>query len=236
MTPRHSLLDLSNKERVFTVGDIHGEYDLLEEELTKVGFNEHRDVLISVGDLADRGPYSLRALDYIQKAWFLRVLGNHELLPRYVLNQQVSRYDAETRWGGGWFTPLSDSDILTIAVKFEQAPFAMTVITPGKRRVGFVHADCMCNWKDHIEFLDKMWVQDLSTMSRETIKRILDTQLSGEVLNDHTVRVKHIDHVFHGHSVLPEVLTFTNRTWIDTGACFGEKLTLLDVDAFLNTL
>ncbi len=40
---------------IFVVGDLHGCYTLLMNELDKVSFDPARDLLISVGDLVDRG-------------------------------------------------------------------------------------------------------------------------------------------------------------------------------------
>ena len=40
--------DYSN---IYVVGDLHGSYSLLKEELKAVGFNYNTDLLIAVGDL-----------------------------------------------------------------------------------------------------------------------------------------------------------------------------------------
>lgn len=41
--------------RVFAVGDLHGSYNLLMAKLDEGGFDFEKDLLISVGDLVDRG-------------------------------------------------------------------------------------------------------------------------------------------------------------------------------------
>lgn len=48
--------------RLFVVGDIHGCYDLLMQQLERVQFNFEKDLLIAVGDLVDSGPDSLKCL------------------------------------------------------------------------------------------------------------------------------------------------------------------------------
>lgn len=50
---------------IFVVGDLHGCYTLLMNELDKVSFDPARDLLISVGDLVDRGAENVECLDLI---------------------------------------------------------------------------------------------------------------------------------------------------------------------------
>ena len=53
--------------RVVIVGDVHGELELLERALSRVDFRAGRgDVLVSVGDLIDRGPQSKEVLDFVR--------------------------------------------------------------------------------------------------------------------------------------------------------------------------
>lgn len=44
------------------VGDLHGCNTLLMEKLDEVGFDTSRDLLISVGDLTDRGEENVECL------------------------------------------------------------------------------------------------------------------------------------------------------------------------------
>ena len=148
----HIVLDLSHKSKLFVVGDIHGEYSLLEEELNKVGFNPTQDALVLVGDLADRGPESIAALDWIKRPYVYRALGNHDIMPGLYLNNQETKRTIDS-YGGGWFTNLPNSEIKQIAEAFEDAPVCMTVITPNKFKVGIAHADCLSDWNEQIEAL-----------------------------------------------------------------------------------
>jgi serine/threonine protein phosphatase 1 len=66
--------------RDFVIGDLHGCFDLLESLMKAVDFNIHQDRLFSVGDLIDRGPFSLRCLQLITEPWFYAVMGNHETM------------------------------------------------------------------------------------------------------------------------------------------------------------
>lgn len=64
----------------FLVGDIHGCLLELIKALQKVDFDYKEDVLISVGDLVDRGPYSAEVLHLCMFTikHFYMVQGNHD--------------------------------------------------------------------------------------------------------------------------------------------------------------
>ena len=81
-------LTIGDNDRVFVVGDIHGEITMLNEKLAEIGFDKERDTLISVGDLIDRGEDSLACLALIQESWFKSVRGNHEdLMINSIINK-----------------------------------------------------------------------------------------------------------------------------------------------------
>lgn len=65
----------------YAVGDVQGCLDPLEALLNKVDFNPSIDLLISAGDLINRGPQSLATLRFCMKLGnaFKMVLGNHDL-------------------------------------------------------------------------------------------------------------------------------------------------------------
>lgn len=67
------------KERVIVVGDVHGCFEELQELLKKCNFQSKTDRLIFVGDLINKGPYSLKVLDFVIEGGFECILGNHEL-------------------------------------------------------------------------------------------------------------------------------------------------------------
>ncbi len=75
-----NVLKLSgNFKRVVVVGDIHGCFMELQHLLTSVQFS-HDDILISVGDLVNRGPYPIQTLRFFRdtpNAYLVK--GNHEV-------------------------------------------------------------------------------------------------------------------------------------------------------------
>ena len=238
MRPAHEILDLSGRRRVFAAGDVHGEFGELEAELAAHDFDPEVDALVLVGDLTDRGPDSMAAFDWMARPWVHRVLGNHCVAPRLVLDQQVARHDF-SQWGGDWWLALRGSEPHRLAALLEDAPVALTVLTPGGRRVGVVHADCGRDWDAHVAGLmsdrrgERQWRTDLSLWSRETINRLMKAKENGEAVDPETVSVAGIDHVFHGHTPLGRPFTFANRSFLDTGACFGGDMTVVDVDEWI---
>ncbi|WP_172436270.1 metallophosphoesterase, partial [Pasteurella multocida] len=80
MTEIYKKIDGSKYKKIFIVGDLHGMYDLLVSELEEAGFDFVDDLLISVGDLIDRGPENIKCLELIDFDWFEAVRGNHEQL------------------------------------------------------------------------------------------------------------------------------------------------------------
>ena len=65
----------------YVVGDVQGCLEPLKALLETVNFNQHNDLLISAGDLINRGPESLATLRFCMGLGnsFNMVLGNHDL-------------------------------------------------------------------------------------------------------------------------------------------------------------
>lgn len=90
--------------RRLIIGDIHGEYDRLEEVLKKADFNRFKDTLYSVGDLCDRGEQNVKVLSYLMSLKdFKMVRGNHDIwLYNYLYTGTPNRIWVE--YNGGYTT------------------------------------------------------------------------------------------------------------------------------------
>ncbi len=67
-----------NSRQVFIVGDVHGCYLEFLELLKKVNYHKSSHRLILVGDIINRGPHSLKMLEWVKKKNVEIVRGNHE--------------------------------------------------------------------------------------------------------------------------------------------------------------
>lgn len=83
------------------VGDVHGEWDALQQLLSHLGYNlqgQHPDgrTLVFVGDLCDRGPNTPAILD-----WALPLIANHTIYA-VLGNHEINLIRADSKDGAGW--------------------------------------------------------------------------------------------------------------------------------------
>lgn len=228
-------LDLSGLNgRLFVVGDIHGHFTLLEEKLIGVGFDKSTDILISVGDLVDRGPESHLAGFYATRSWFYFVRGNHEVMclsPHGGTPWHVSN-------GGGWFHEMEPDKRNRMIAILNDAPYILEAVTPSGRLVGFVHAsypqeyDGSYDWVRAQEYSQNPQAQDeILLWDRYMVGRARTAAATGDKGADARANfiIKNVDHVYFGHTPLREPLTVGNCTWLDTGAFATGNLTVLEI-------
>ncbi|WP_175899370.1 metallophosphoesterase [Burkholderia vietnamiensis] len=236
--------------RDFVVGDIHGCFSLLDAELTARQFDPTRDRLFSVGDLIDRGAESLCLLDAVGRHGIHAVRGNHEqALLDWVQDRDPDTLDTPTvmqaiagsayadgltqaliSHGGQWFMDLyrSDDDDAArmrqdIVRYFTLLPWAIEIETP-HGRIGIVHADApneqWSNLTRELEMRNERGcdARDQVLWDRRRWKnRELSTHIGG------------VTAVIVGHSPTYEIAQRGNVINIDTGAAYGNKLTVLDL-------
>lgn len=65
-------IEAKNWRHVWVVGDIHGCFSMLMKRLRECRFDPQQDLLVSVGDLIDRGPDSLGCLALLRESWMMR--------------------------------------------------------------------------------------------------------------------------------------------------------------------
>ncbi|MFY3790700.1 metallophosphoesterase family protein [Ureibacillus sp. MALMAid1270] len=122
-------------DKVFAIGDIHGNYQLLENILEK--WNPKEELLVFLGDYIDRGPDSLEVLrkvmDLTQNHGAVALSGNHEQLLLYWLmyTEKSSEFYFQEKVGGiatihSFFPDMkeniifSDVNVLELATKFKE--------------------------------------------------------------------------------------------------------------------
>ena len=218
MGPTHSFFEANTVGRDYVVGDIHGMLADLQSALVDVKFNPRTDRLFSVGDLIDRGPESLGALELLDEPWFRAVRGNHEEL---MLNAAAGQ--DRSMWlgnGGGWSTSLSDGDLKKWAERIEnEMPVATTIAMADGRTVGISHAEYPYDDLADVQ-AGKLRPDALKNLvwGRQVLKRGKARQ------------VKNIDLTIHGHTPIRGVKRLGNAVFIDTGAVYDGFLTLMTLD------
>lgn len=206
--------------KVLVCGDLHGCYTNLMNRLDDIGFDPEQDLLVSVGDLIDRGTENVECLDLINQPWFRAVRGNHEQMMLDALLNGGS-YGHWVGNGGGWdiFLKLSDYEwamrLESLLTKVEELPLIIEVTKCGKTFV-ICHADY-----PHDEYVfGKPVDTELVIWNRE---RVSDAQ-------DGIMREITGAHLFiFGHTPARNPMNFSNQLYIDTRAVFTGNLTLYEL-------
>lgn len=99
---RYQKINAHHYRHIWAVGDIHGDYQLLQSRLHQLSFCPETDLLISVGDNIDRGPESLNVLRLLNQPWFISVKGNHEAMALEAF--ETGDGNMWLASGGDWFS------------------------------------------------------------------------------------------------------------------------------------
>ena len=101
--------NLFGYSRVLAVGDVHGMYEKLITLMDKIRFDPEEDLLIFLGDYIDRGPDSVRCLQYVydfQHAHpdsVICLLGNHEvMMSSYLMQKRVNYNTVIADYADSW--------------------------------------------------------------------------------------------------------------------------------------
>lgn len=203
--------------RAFVVSDLGGNYVALIQMLQDVNFNWDRDVLISVGDLIDRGPNSLKLLKlFLSEPRFYAALGNHEwmLVDAAYENDSGVRSQKLRNWisrGGAWGAKMPVKKLIKIAdaivdnfycaitVRFEDMP---------KRLIGITHAD----------FPFKSWdAKSFSEFDEHDYLAMTCRRYRANSDPNYDFPIKGVEYTIHGHSRFEQPTLKHNCLFIDTG-------------------
>lgn len=216
-------VSLNTQGRDFIVGDIHGAFSKLKQQLTLLQFNPEVDRLFSVGDMVDRGAESHKVLKWLKKPWFYAVRGNHEQL---VIESFLHAGHARTHHqshGGAWFYREPYERRAKYVQALSQLPLIIELETP-HGLVGIVHANCPTNnWTELNQKLR-------SDLPKEHLVESCQWSRS-RVRGQDTSRVDGIYMVVIGHTVVPQQLQLGNVLCIETAGWRDEgNFTLLEVN------
>lgn len=208
--------------RDFVIGDIHGSYKLLMNYLMSIKFDFEKDRLFSVGDLVNKGDESLAVFTLIDEPWFYPVLGNHELI--VIDFWRYGDYpDHLDTYAGQWFLDLPDHEKEAVVVKLETLPVAIELEINDKK-IGIVHAEVPNdNWKAFKKRLTETKGMDNFHAVNEAVwgrskHKYMDKS-----------KIKNIDYVYVGHTIVPKPIELGNVLYIDTGAFYYHEFTLINL-------
>ena len=211
---------------IYVVGDLHGCYRLLMQELEKIRFNFEQDLLICTGDLVDRGSENLECISLLDQPWFLSVRGNHEEMC-IKGRDDVWIQDMHARNGGEWFYLLSTEKQDELSAIFSQLPLVIEIQLEDKK-IGILHAD--------IDIHD--WNQFKTNIAKGERKIPGLTSAYTNALwgrgriRHHSKRygtVKNIDEVYLGHTIVKRHTQIDNCHYIDVGSSYTQQLCIVKI-------
>ena len=206
----------------YVMGDIHGQPKALKQCFERSGFDMEKDMLICLGDVCDRGPGVRESIDMLLKIKNLvYILGNHD---KWFLNWALYGYQ-EYIWlyqgGEQSINSYRDGKVPDEHIAlFRNAPMYFLL----ENRL-FVHAgiDPALSLEEQNEF-NLLWNRDMVEYAFEIKdKEGLDLNVPfSEIFVGHTPTINY-------GSTEP---IFVKGIWLlDTGAGWGAKLTIMDIDS-----
>lgn len=212
----YQYLNGENWRHIYIVGDLHGCRSKLDEQLLARQFDFSEDLLVSVGDLIDRGPDSPGCLSLVEERWFRCVRGNHEEMAYRAIN-----IGAHHQWmmnGGEWFYHLEGVEMIKAKHAINHCHTLPLVLhlQLGERTVVVAHADYPAS--------HYAWGADVDADKVVWNRSRIESLQKGE-----GVAISGADDFYFGHTPLSSPLHAYNQHFIDTGAVFGNALTLVQV-------
>lgn len=224
------------------MGDLHGKRALLVQWLKWVKFDFENDILLSTGDLIDRGEDSLWCASLIYQPWFHSCHSNHgqmfkdALFGKSVWNSGISYVDA-------WVLPLMQNPKLkTLAGDMGELPIVLNIKNKAGKLFHIIHAELedgmvtgdqlqddalMTDWlaRDYALTNKPSILWSRFQYSEFCMKNISHNSVVG-YFNEHPGNTQAIinmqnaerGHIISGHTIMQKPLTILNQTCIDTGA------------------
>ena len=198
---------------IWLVGDLHGCFARLMAALRERKFDPYQDLLLSVGDLIDRGPQSAECLDLLRYRWVYAVRGNHEQMALEALADGDMRL-----WemnGGDWYTQRAASQkqrLTALIARCRRLPLIIELHS-GEQVHVIAHADyaAVYRWQRVVDEHQVLWRRQ---------------RLTDHLAGRHGA-IAGADHFWFGHTPLKRRYDSDNQHYIDTGAVFGGELTLV---------
>lgn len=211
------------KKRKFVIGDIHSHYDEMMELFKVVQFDFENDLLISLGDLVDRGPKPIEVIEKLMTVKnFIHILGNHdEWCFQYLSNNEALDY-----WEiQGGLTTLEAYAKHPEYKKKHRAFFGKARLyhIDDENRL-FVHG----GFNPEIPFEKQRDKKDVLIWDRSLIRTAQKYEQNNKTIQD-------FSEIFVGHTPTQLIgenkpKKFSNIWMIDTGVYLSGKLTIMNIE------
>ena len=219
---------MSQKLRTICIGDIHGCLQEFDELIKKLEYNPIHDRIILLGDLIDRGENSVGVVARAREMDLECVMGNHDYKFLKWWKNVGSKSDVYGRHPH--YTEFSDDDVNYIArmssfIKLEKEN---TIVVHAGMRAGIPLEK---QTKD-----DLYYIRYMDTNNKFVSLKKINSLGSKDAAEAHfwTEFWKGPENIIYGHNVnsyesplIEEVAPGVTCYGLDTGACFGGKLTAM---------
>lgn len=213
------------KQRTIIVGDIHGCIDEFDELVKTLSYDKKCDRLILLGDLIDRGPDSVAVVRRAREMDLECVMGNHEYKFLKWYKSSGSKLDVYDRQPH--YTQFLDEDINYITRMSNYIQIENTIIVHAGLRAGISLANQAKDDLYYLRYVDA----DAKFISLKKISRLGIAATGAHFWTEfwtgpESVVYGHNVHSFENpliEEVAPNVMCYG----LDTGCCFGGKLSAL---------
>lgn len=251
------------KGKIYAMSDLHGQRHLLEQWLDWVEFDFDNDILLSAGDLIDRGRDSLWCARLIYEPWLEVCHSNHgQMFADALSNNPTYLGDSFIHNGGDWVLPILGEDELTgIARDMGSLPYVLNVRNHAGELFHIMHAELNDGRVTGEQLQDEQYMTEWFTnpktahpsepsilwgreqfgdlygrqLEKSQIINLLKTRRGGpkSIIN---LQNETRGHIISGHTVLQRPVTILNQTCIDTGSFLERNwsgVTFMDLDTKL---
>jgi serine/threonine protein phosphatase 1 len=198
----------------YAIGDIHGRYDLLHDLMSKINLHNSivgtdKTTIVFLGDYVDRGPQSAQVVKFLRdlrkddKFTYVMLKGNHE-------DMMVNIHDF-------WIPNGGDATIASYQNHdWPDYDYEDGWVDAMAQDAAWMHGLPTIHWDDHRVYVHAAVDED-SPLDQQDVQKNLWARY--EKTDDFLAYGRHI---VHGHTPQGngKPLLLTNRTNIDTGACF----------------
>ena len=210
-------------ERKFVIGDIHSHYNEMMELFEMVQFDFENDLLISLGDLVDRGPNPIEVIEKLMEIGnFIHILGNHD--------EWCYQYLRSNNPPSGWISQggFSTLEAYTTHPEYKEKHLAFfenakLYYIDEENRL-FVHG----GFNPVVPFEKQRDKKEVLIWDRFLIQTAMKYEKKNKTIQDFSaIFVGHTPTQLIGENIPKK---FSNLWMLDTGVYLSGKLTIMDIE------